>query len=120
MDPSNLFRLLAQFASGGWARAAFKEHVVRQHHRRASMLLENGENVLEKIELLVARGCPEIVAVDDERFLGRLARLVDDGDAALLAERRIGQDDFILTVLSGQCVLGDNGHILLRLPANSM
>ena len=43
-----------------------------------------------------ARNCscsPKVVVVDDERFLGRLARFVDDGDAALLAEGRIGQDD---------------------------
>ncbi len=63
-------RLLEQFAPDGFARAAFKQHVVRQHHRRAAMLLEDGEDVLEEIELLVARARPEIVAVDDERFLG--------------------------------------------------
>ena len=92
-------RLLEQFAPDGFARAAFEEHVVRQHHRRAAVLLEDGEDVLEEIELLVARARPEIVAVDDERFLGRLARFVDDGDAALLAERRIGQDDVVFAVL---------------------
>ena len=107
-------RLLEQFAPDGFARAAFKQHVVRQHHRRAAVLLEDGEDVLEEIELLVARARPEIVAVDDERFLGRLARLVDDGHAALLAERRIGQDDLVFAVLPGQRVLGDDGQILLQ------
>ena len=72
------------------------------------MLLEDGEDVLEEIELLVARARPEIVAIDDERFLRRLARLVDDGHAALLAEGRIGQDDLVFAVLPGQSVLGDN------------
>jgi len=81
--------LLEQFAPDGFARAAFKEHIVRQHHRRATVLLEDGEDVLEEIELLVARARPEIVAVNDQRFLGRFARLVDDGYAALLAEGRI-------------------------------
>ena len=33
------------------------------------MLLEGREDVLEKVELLVAGRCPEIVAVDDQRFL---------------------------------------------------
>ena len=86
--------------------AAFEEDVVRQHHRRAAVLLEDGEDVLEEIELLVARARPEIVAVDDERFLGGLARFVDDGDAALLAEGRIGQDDVVFAVLRGERVLG--------------
>ena len=92
-------RLLEQFAPDGFARAAFEEHVVRQHHRRASVLLEDGEDVMEEIELLVAGACLEIVAVDDERFLRRLARLVDDGHAALFAEGRIGQDDLVFAVL---------------------
>ena len=61
--------LLEQFAPDGFARAAFEQNVVRQHHRRAPVLLEDGEDVLEEIELLVARGRPEIVAIDDERFL---------------------------------------------------
>ena len=103
--------LLEQFAPDGFARAAFEEDVVRQHDRRAAVLLEDGEDVLEEIELLVARARPEIVAVDDERFLGRLARLVDDGDAALLAEGRIGQDDLVFAVLPGQRVLGDDGQV---------
>ena len=63
--------------------------------------------MLEEIELLVAGAGPEIVAVDDERLFGRLAPLVDDGDAALLAERRIGQNDLVFAMLSGQCILGD-------------
>ena len=71
-------RLLEQFAPDGFARAAFEEHVIRQHHRRATVLLENGEDVLEEIELFVAGGGPEIVAIDDERFLGRFACLVDE------------------------------------------
>ena len=48
--------LLEQFAEDGFARPSFEQHVVRQHDRRAAVLLEDGENVLEKIELLVASG----------------------------------------------------------------
>ena len=58
-------RLLQQFAADGLARAAFKALVVWQHHRRAAVLLVDGEDVLEEIELLVARARPEIVAIDD-------------------------------------------------------
>ena len=54
--------LLEQFAPDGFARAAFKVHVVRQHHRRAPVLLEDGEDVLEEIELLVARARPDCAA----------------------------------------------------------
>ena len=51
-------RLLEQLAADGFAGAAFKEHVVRQHDRRAAVLLEDGEDVLEEVELLVARRSP--------------------------------------------------------------
>ena len=91
--------LLEQRAADGFAGAAFEKDVVRQHDRGAAVLLEDGEDVLEEVELLVARARPEVVAVDDERFLRVLARLVDDGDAALLAERRIGQDDVVFAML---------------------
>jgi len=37
------------------------------------VLLQDGENVLQEIELLIARRGPEIIAVDDERFFGRFA-----------------------------------------------
>jgi len=66
-------RLLEQFAPDDLARAAFKEHVVPQHDCRAPVLLKDGEDVLKEIELLVACACPEIIAVDDERFFGRFA-----------------------------------------------
>jgi hypothetical protein len=51
-------------------RAALEEHVVGQDHRGAAVLLEDGEDVLEEVELLVAGAGPEVVAHDDERFLG--------------------------------------------------
>jgi hypothetical protein len=35
------------------------------------VLLEHGEDVLDEVELFVAGGSPEVVAVDDERLLGR-------------------------------------------------
>ena len=39
------------------------------------MLFENRENMLEKVELLVAGRRPEVVAVDRQAFLLRLALL---------------------------------------------
>ena len=76
-----------------------------------TVLLEDGEDVLEEVELLVRRRRPEIVAVDDQRLLRRLAGLVDDGDAALLPEGGIGQDDLVFAVLAGEGVLGDDREL---------
>lgn len=112
--------LLEQLATDGFPGAAFEEHVVRQHHRRAAVLLEDGEDMLEEVELLVARARPEVVAIEGERLLRRLARLVDDGDAALFPEGRIGQDDLVLAVLSGQCVLGGHRQVRIRLAADAV
>ena len=61
--------LLEQGAPDGFAGAAFEEDVIRQHDRSAAVLLEDGEDVLEEVELFVARARPKVVAVDDERFL---------------------------------------------------
>ena len=53
--------------------------------------------------------------------LGLLARLVDDRDAALLAERRIGQHHVVLAVLAGQRVLGDHRQLRhCRIPADAV
>lgn len=57
--------LLEQVAADGFAGAALEEHIVRQHDGRAAVLLEDGEDVLDEVELLVARARPEVVAVDD-------------------------------------------------------
>jgi hypothetical protein len=43
---------------------------------RPPMLLEDRKNMLEKIELLIARARPKIVSIDDQRFLRCLTRLV--------------------------------------------
>ena len=51
------------------------------------MLLQNGEDVLEKVELFVARARPEIVSMDNERLFLFVAGFVDDGDTALLADQ---------------------------------
>ena len=38
---------------------ALKQHVIRQHHCRAAMLLQQGFGVLHKVELVVAGGGPK-------------------------------------------------------------
>ena len=48
-------------------------------------------DVLDEVELLVAGGGPEVVAHDGLRLALGLALFGDEGDAALLAEGRIGQ-----------------------------
>ena len=56
----------------------------------------------------------QVVAQKSSRLIvsalfARLARLVDDGDAALLAEGRIGQHQLVFAVLAGQRVFHLNG-----------
>jgi hypothetical protein len=66
------------------------------------VLLQNGDDVLEEVELFVAGARPEIVAMNDERLFFFVARFVDDGDAALLSERRIGRHHFVFAVIAGK------------------
>ena len=47
--------------------------------------------MLEEVELFVAGGGPEVVAQNLLALLLLVAVLVDDGDAGLLSEGRIGQ-----------------------------
>ncbi len=43
------------------------------------------------VRFALARARPESVAVNDERFFGRLARFVDDGESALFTEWRMAR-----------------------------
>jgi len=54
------------------------------------VLLEDGKDVLKKVELFVARTRPAIVAVNDQLLFFFVAGFVDDSDAALFTEWRIG------------------------------
>ena len=87
--------LLEELAADSFAGSAFEENVVGQDDGGVAVLLQDSENVLEEVELLVAGGGPEVVAVDGERFLGLLAVGADDGDAALFAEGRVGENDVV-------------------------
>ena len=57
------------------------------------LIFEQRLDVLDEVELLVAGRGPEVVAHDGQVLALLLALLVDDQDARLLAERRIGQHD---------------------------
>src|SRR5947208_14637899 len=69
------------------------------------MLLQDGEDVLEEVELFVARAGPEIVAMNNERLFLFVARFVDDGDAALLSEWRIREHHLVFAVFAGERIL---------------
>ena len=47
--------------------------------------------MLQKVQLLVGGGRPEVLALIGERFFVSLAFVVDDGDTAFLAKGRIGE-----------------------------
>ena len=87
--------LVQQLAADGLACAAFEEHVVRHHDRRPAVLLQQGFDVLEEVELLVGGRRPEVVALDDFRFPRDFAVVRHNRRAALLAERRIGHHDLV-------------------------
>ena len=61
---------LQQLAVHGFRRAAFEQHVVGQHHRRAAVHLQAADDVLHDVELLVRGGGPEVFAVDGQRLPG--------------------------------------------------
>ena len=109
-----------QLAAHDFARATLEQHVVRHHHRRAAVLLQNRPDALHEVELLVAGAGPEIGAIDGQRFATGLARVVDDGDTALLAERRIGQHDVVLAVLLAQRIAGDHRQLLVGFAADAV
>ena len=83
--------LVQELAADRLPGPALEQHVVRHDHGGAAVLLEQGLDVLDEVELLVGGGGPEVLALDDLSLAG-LAVLGDDGGAALLAEGGIGED----------------------------
>jgi hypothetical protein len=98
-----------------FAGASFEEDVVWDNDRGAAVLLQNGKDVLEKVELFVSRARPEIVAMNDERLFLFFPRFVYDCDAALFPERWISENDFVFAVfprepsftITGTCVASE-------------
>src|SRR5437764_9613032 len=61
-------RLLQQLSPDGFAGASLKQYVIGKHHSGVSVLFEDREDVLQKIELLVGSRSPKIIAIDYEAF----------------------------------------------------
>jgi hypothetical protein len=57
--------LLEQLAADGFTGTAFEEDVVGDNDRGAAVLLQNGKDVVEEVELFVARARPEIIAMNN-------------------------------------------------------
>ena len=74
------------------ASAALKEHVVRHDHRSLARGFQDGIDVLDEIELLVAAGGPEILTVIYEVFFLLFAFLIGEGEGGFFAEGRIGEN----------------------------
>jgi hypothetical protein len=60
--------LFQELATDSLASAAFEENVIGNNNGGATVLFQDGEDMLEKVWLFVARARPEIIALNDERF----------------------------------------------------
>ena len=87
--------LLQQFPPNGLSGAAFKQHIVVHNDGRAPINLQARFHVLQELELLVARGCPEVITDVSQRLFALIAFFIDHGNALLLPERRIRQHHFV-------------------------
>ncbi len=85
-----------ELAAHGFAGSAFEQDVVGHDHGGAAVLGEQALDVLYEVELLVGGGGPEVGTVVGDGLFVRFADLVDDSDARLLAEGRIGDDDGVV------------------------
>ncbi len=95
------------------AGPAFEEHIIRHDHCRAAVDLQQGGDVLDKVELLVAGGGPEIVALVGQGIPLGFAFAVDNGHAALLAKGRIGQHHIeALTRIGDKRIVDFNRRVL--------
>jgi hypothetical protein len=72
---------------------AFEQDIIRDNDGSPAILLEQRLDVLQEVQLLVRGRGPEVVALVGLFLLRDLAFLAHDGDAALLSEGRIGEDD---------------------------
>src|SRR6266581_3337062 len=54
--------LLQQFAANSFTCSTLEEYVIRDNHSRPTMNLEQGFDMLDKVQLLVAGAGPEVVA----------------------------------------------------------
>src|SRR5439155_21618766 len=114
-------RLLEQLAADRLSCSAFEEHVVRHDDGSSAMLFENREDMLEKVELLVAGRRPEVVAVNRQALLLRLALLINNRYAALLPEWRIGHHHFIIfAALAAERITNLDRHLVRSVRADAV
>ena len=83
--------LFEQIATNSLPDSAFKQHVVGYNHRTAAVDLQHRVDVLQKVQLLVPGRHPEARAFAGGIVVLQFGIFVDDGDAAFLSERWIGQ-----------------------------
>jgi hypothetical protein len=81
-----------EFAADGFAGSAFEEDIVRKDDGGGAADFEFADDVLEEVELFVAGGGPEFVALVFLLLGADLAVVADDGVAAFFAEGRVGED----------------------------
>ena len=75
---------LQRFLADDLARVSLEEYVVRHDHRGLARRFQDRVDVLDEVELPVAVGCPEILAVVDEVFLLLFAFLIREGEEDFL------------------------------------
>ena len=80
-----------QLAPDRLAGAALEQHVVGDNYGGAALVLEQQSNVLQEVQLLVAGGGPEVLAVHRQVLLLHVGSAGGDGQAGLAAKGRIGQ-----------------------------
>ena len=78
-----------QLLADDLASAALKEHVVRHDYRSLARGFQDGIDVLDEIELLVAAGGPEILTVIYEVFFLLFDFLIGEGEGGFFTEGRI-------------------------------
>ena len=109
---------MQQLSADGFAGAALEQHVVGQHHGGAPVHGQQGLDVLHKVQLLVGRGGPKVVALDHVLFGAALAISPFYLCAALLAKRRVGQHHLVaLAGIGCQCIHHLHRHMLFAADA---
>ena len=103
MQIRGLQQLLTHCLTG----TALKQDVIGDNDGRFARGLHDGVDVLNKVELLVGAGRPEILAVVDQILFFLLAFLVGHGNGGLFAEGRVGED--VIHTVAG---IGEQGIAL--------
>ncbi len=98
--------------ANGFAGATLEQHIVGQNDGGAAVDREQAADVLEEVELFVAGGRPEVVAQNLVTLLHLVAIPIDNRDAGLRAEWRIGEHHVVVgRWFGGEAVLA-GGDVL--------